>query len=66
MYLVYEFFFGLFAIVKLQLPLRRLYLYLNLNFLGSYHIHSVYVPLQGMYSLDKITLVNTKLQATKF
>ena len=41
---------GYLQLLKLQLPLRRLYLYLNLNFRGSYHLHSVYVPLQGMYS----------------
>ena len=50
MYLVYEFFSGYLQLLKLQLRLRRSYLHLNLNFRSSHHLHSVYVPLQGMYS----------------
>ena len=50
MYLVYEFFSGYLQLLKLQLRLRRSYLHLNLNFRSSHHLHSVYVPLQAMYS----------------
>ena len=37
-------------LLKLQLPLRWSYLHFNLNFRSSHHIHSLYVPLQGMNS----------------
>ena len=66
MYLVYEFFSGYLQLFKLQLRLRRSYLHLNLNFRSSHHLHSVYVPLQGMYSWHDNTRKKKTSKLTHF